>query len=170
MGITIHYTYEFYGEKPQLENILQQVREQFQQMELIRLGEIFDISDIGPRHGHTELDDLSFSLWHSMRMYHEFHEFTEESQQILNEIIHKEGNGIGFQVTVSKDCDPFRVILGRMNDNAVWHGTDFIKTQYAEHVEKAHETVIEMLRICKHAGILRSVCDEAGYWQDPEDS
>ena len=38
MGTTIHYTYEFYGEKPQLENILQQVREQFQQMELTRIG------------------------------------------------------------------------------------------------------------------------------------
>jgi hypothetical protein len=64
----------------------------------------------------------------------------------------------------AEGCDQFRIILGRLGGNTVWHGADLTKTASSRDSKAAHETVVEMLRICDRAGIIESVSDEGGFW------
>lgn len=164
MSTTIHYSYEYFGEKPGLISLLVALRTEFQQMAVVRVGEIIDMPNVKLEKGRSDLVCLSSSLIHSMRMHHNVHEFSSEYRDAIDRMILAECNGAGLVVDVGEGCDQFRVVLGRLQDNCVWHGTHFTKTAWSHDFEGAHETVVAMLRVCDDAGIIESVSDEGGSW------
>ena len=90
---------------------------------------------------------------------------------------------VGFTAYVGEGCEPMNCFLARypeqvlMGANLVrpeirgWRGASFAKTQYAsavgtEHFLKCHLTITAALDAAKVVGLLESVSDDAGYWDD----
>ena len=99
------------------------------------------------------------------RRYFRLRDEANEIHKRRTDRIKRSGNGLAFRVDVGPGCEYFTVMLGRLGNGNVWRGGRFTKTQYAEHFLDAHLAVIEMLDMCKEAGILKSVYDEGDYWQ-----
>ena len=128
MSTTIHYSYEYFGEKANLVGLLNALRREFQEVAVIRVGEVIDMPQLVLQEGQSDLARLSYSLIHSMRMHHNVHEFSLESRTAIEQMILAECNGIGLAVDVADGCDQFQIILGRLGNNAVGHGANLSST------------------------------------------
>jgi hypothetical protein len=90
---------------------------------------------------------------------------------------------VGFTALAGEECEPMncflarypeRVFVGRNNVKPGiygWRGSSFAKTQYAssqgsQHFLKCHLTITAALDAAKATGLLQSVLDEGGYWED----
>jgi hypothetical protein len=90
---------------------------------------------------------------------------------------------VGFTAYPGDDCEPMTCLLARYPETATvgpyrlrpgikgWQGSCFAKTQYAssqgsQHFLKCHLTITAALDAAKAAGLLKSVLDEGGYWDD----
>lgn len=90
---------------------------------------------------------------------------------------------VGFTAFAGDECEPMNCFLARYPEQALvgghlvrpgikgWKGSCFAKTQYAsaqgsQHFLKCHLTITAALDAAKAAGLLESVLDEGGYWDD----
>ena len=90
---------------------------------------------------------------------------------------------VGFTAYPGDDCEPMTCLLARYPETATvgpyrlrpgikgWQGSCFAKTQYAssqgsQHFLKCHLTITAALDAAKAAGLLKSVLDAGGYWDD----
>jgi hypothetical protein len=89
---------------------------------------------------------------------------------------------IGFTAFAGAECEPMNCFLARYPEHHAgshgappniqgWRGSSFTKTQYAssvaaQHFLKCHLTITAALDAAKRAGLLESVLDEGGYWED----
>lgn len=90
---------------------------------------------------------------------------------------------VGFTAYAGEECEPMNCFLARYPETACvgphvvrpgnkgWRGSSFAKTQYAstvtaQHFLKCHLTITAALDAAKAAGLLESVLDESGYWDD----
>ena len=90
---------------------------------------------------------------------------------------------IGFTAFPGDDCEPMTCQLARYPDNITvrarrirpgtkgWQASSFAKTQYASsqgspHFLKCHLTITAALDAAQSLGLLKSVMDEGGYWDD----
>ena len=90
---------------------------------------------------------------------------------------------VGFTAYAGEGCEPMNCFLARYPEQALvganlvrpeirgWRGASFAKTQYAstvgtEHFLKCHLTITAALDAATAVGLLESVSDDAGYWED----
>jgi len=90
---------------------------------------------------------------------------------------------VGFTAYAGEACEPMNCLLARYPEQAPigrhlvrpgikgWRGSSFAKTQYAstvsaQHFLKCHLTISAALDAAKALGLLESVTDEGGYWDD----
>lgn len=90
---------------------------------------------------------------------------------------------VGFTAYPGDDCEPMTCLLARYPETTTvgtyrlrpgikgWQASCFAKTQYAssqgsQHFLKCHLTITAALDAAKAAGLLKSVLDEGGYWDD----
>jgi hypothetical protein len=89
---------------------------------------------------------------------------------------------IGFTAFAGAECEPMNCFLACYPEQDAggpvarpgiqgWQGSSFTKTQYAssvavQHFLKCHLTITAALDAAKRAGLLESVLDEGGYWED----
>ena len=63
-------------------------------------------------------------------------------------------------------CEPTNIGLVRYGKSSLWTGSAFTKTQWAEDFVKAHVAVCTLLKEVEKLGILESVNDESGFWNE----
>jgi hypothetical protein len=90
---------------------------------------------------------------------------------------------VGFTAYLGETCEPMNCLLARYPDEAEvngsivrpgvsgWRGSTFAKTQYAstvstEYFLKCHLTAVAALDAAKRLGLLKSVVDDSGYWDN----
>ncbi len=166
MGIAINYEYSFEGSKEQLIERLKAIREDIVKLELREMSEVIEVDAVKPQELKGEARDLAMFLAFSLHIHPRLQSLLDDGDLRPDERMFEQVNGAGFFVLVSEGCEPFSVALGRIADNSEWYGCGFTKTMGAADFEKAHRTVIDMLKICQKNGILESVTDEAGIWKD----
>jgi len=165
LGISINYKYLFDGGKEELVELLQAIRLEILELDLIEVSEVIEIDSLKAGECQGEASDLAMFLAFSLHTHPRLKSLSGENDLRLDENIFERVNGAGFFVLVSEGCEPFVVALGRIEDSTDWFGSGFTKTMGAEDFEKAHQVVVDMLRICQKHGILEAVIDEAGIWQ-----
>lgn len=90
---------------------------------------------------------------------------------------------VGFTAFAGEECEPMNCFLARYPQKSLvhgkwvkpgikgWRGSSFAKTQYAStvaagHFLKCHLTITAALDAAQATGLLKSVMDEGGYWDD----
>ena len=175
MGTTIHYKMSFTGTKDALVERLKSLRKLFGERPVMSIGRLLDIRRAEIKQGFGRLKGMRYhecELGMIMTFVKDIFEDQWKNKTLKYEereqAIRESGNGIGFHVDVDRGCEYFRVMLGRLGESEHWRGQGFTKTCYARDFEKAHGAVLQMLRMCEETGILESVYDEAGQWENIE--
>ena len=73
--------------------------------------------------------------------------------------------GYELSVDVGPGCEWFAITL-ESDGKDEWSGRGFTKTEFAVDFKSCHSAIVRMLDLCKEAGILKTVNDESGYWEN----
>lgn len=166
MGITIHFTLSYKGTKQELKTILESLRNQFQELGVMETTAVETIERADLSVGYAKFEHKRFLECRlgTMMSYDKEVLLERNYEEKLAEI-EKNANGITLTAEVDPGSEPFSILLGRFGESDEWHGRGFTKTCYARDFDKAHGLVVRMLELCRDAGLLESVHDEAGVWE-----
>ena len=167
MGVTVHYDFSVAGDARRVWATLARVRRQCGLLPIERLGPLMFLSPAlsSVKRGGDSRILLSWLQSSLERCFNVYDLPVVEGRTVL-QAIRERATGLGFRVDVADGCEPFRIVVGHLGDVGLWRGGAFTKTAWASNWEHAHGLVMRLLSISGAAGILESVSDEAGWWQE----
>jgi len=170
MGLSVAYYLEARGSKQALLNTLHGLRDDFLKLQVRDVGRVVEVPRAalpfteGSQGASFEQKQLGLAM-----LFAELDGPNADRDRTYwrgrMEQIARTGNGLCLTVDVGPGCERFTLLLGRLGSARTWVGARLTKAQYAEHFVESHLAVIEMLRLCRDAGILRRACDDGGYWE-----
>jgi len=173
MGLSVAYYLEARGTKQDLLNTLHGLRDDFLRLQVRDVGRVVEIPQAalpfteGSQDATFEQKQLGLAMLIAEidRLDGPNADRDRAYWRARMDLIARTGNGLSLTVDVGPGCERFTLLLGRLGSARTWVGARSTKTQYAEHFVESHLAVIEMLRLCRGAGILRRACDDGGYWE-----
>lgn len=157
MGITIHYYLKFEGTEEEVLQKLNQVNFLSEGLGFKETSEVFRL-DYSKELEKGIIDD-TYS-W----AYIQYKPYWHLPHMTVNKDTSKY-KGWVCSCWYGDGCEPTNIGLIRKEDENIWIGNAFTKTQYANDFEKAHMTVCTLLKGIEYLGILEKVSDEYDYWE-----
>jgi len=172
MGLTIHYSLKCAADNVEIAR--EKVRQLREIAKDLPFAEVGDIEEINKEDYLTENNNLSDSKkWLKVVGCKYVFPKNESPYQVEPE------RAIAFNVWPGEGCETATFGLAfypaeNQGDRSLWSWSSFCKTQYASNPEfggienfvKCHLLVIKILDEAKNLGILDSVSDEGGYWEE----
>jgi len=169
MGVAISYTLGFEGTQAELLRTLEMVRSEIARLDVKPIDKVLEIPPFELTELASAANPLAFSLTLSMQHWLQVRQVAGTKGRGVTDKSACKANGVGFHVLVSDECEPLSVFLGRFGEDKYWFGGGFTKTMSELDFIGVHQTIIPIFQVCKAAGILESVCDEAEVWKDEPD-
>lgn len=152
MGITIHYSYKFDGDKEELIETVNAFR-----IWALKCG--IRIDDVGtvkvwekPVLANPQTEDARYVSEMMKWKYR------------LGDSQLKDVDCVMLVMDIQPGCESFCIEFFS-TDGKTWKGRSFTKTHYAQRFIEAHLTVISLLDALNKAGLVEEVEDEGDYWE-----
>lgn len=158
MGITIHYSLKFEGTEKEVLEKLKYVKLLSEGLNFKETSEIFEL-DYSKQSEDNIIDETYRWAFIQYTPYWNF-------PNLINDANSNNYKGWVCSCWYGNGCEPTNIGLIRKENENIWHGKAFTKTQYAKNFEAAHMTVCALLKGIEYLGILDYVKDDRNIWKD----
>ncbi len=170
MGLTIHYSFKYLGNKPK--ETLEVLRLKCLELPLAEVNSVI----------HVDKDSCK-KLYELFNQNADDKIIVEKSNQLIGKTLdnwdliqcqtyRQNYSGINpiefclLNLWAGEGCEGTAIILGKYPDAPnIYQGNSFTKTQYATEFIKCHLSIIKVLDYCDELGILKEVSDEGDFWE-----
>jgi hypothetical protein len=149
MGLTIHFRFNYVGDKDEVELKLKKIQDRIEH-DLPHV-KMFELATCDLSKGYDAVDPNY--RWAAIQ----YSPYTKDEAD-PSTFIH-------FTISVDPGCESMNIGLVHDKGTCNWYGHAFCKTCYSNDFVKAHLSIVHALDICKQEGILASVSDEGDYYE-----